>query len=105
MNYNTICVEVSPAAPRIVVSTNWASVPVGEQRLYVRRYGETDPFAYYPAIEANAVQTIFQVDELLFDKGPGRYEATLYVSTVAYSVFQLNYKAPNCLIGVENSNV
>lgn len=105
MKYSIQCVVVSPLNPRVVVLMDWESVPAGEHRLYVRRLGEVDAFAYYPALETNLSSSVFQVDELLFNKGSGKYEAVLMIAGVEYATLHLHYKTPNRLLGAENANV
>jgi hypothetical protein len=80
-------------------------VPEGEFRLYVRRLGENEEFAYYPAIQIAGGEITFQVDDLLFEKGTGRYEGRLVVNNQEYAKVQINYKASNTLVAVENRNV
>jgi hypothetical protein len=79
--------------------------PVGEYRLYVRRVGEVDDFAYYPAIEVKGGEAVFQLDDLLFIKGVGRYEGRLVVGLIQYAVVQIDYRATDTLVAVENPNV
>lgn len=103
---NIPCVQVTQQAPRIKLAMAWANgVPVGEVRLYVRRIGETDEFAYYPALEVTGGEVLFQVDALLFAKGVGRYEGRLVVSNVEYAKIQIDYRNTDKFVSVENVSV
>lgn len=103
---STPCVKLTQQSPRISVIMSWGGdQPEGEFRLYVRRMGEADDFAYYPAIEVKGGEAVFQLDELLFAKGIGRYEGRLLVGIVQYAIVQIDYRATNTLIAVENPNV
>lgn len=100
------CVVVTKLAPRIKLAMAWAQgVPAGEVRLYVRRIGETEEFAYYPALEVAGGESTFQVDALLFAKGAGRYEARLVVNGVEYTKIQIDYRNTDKFVSVENPSV
>lgn len=100
------CATVTQEAPRITVVMSWGSdIPQGEFRLYMRRLGEQDEFAYYPAIEVKGGEIIFQLDDLLFSKGIGRYEGRLVINDVEYARLQVDYRTSNTLVAVENKNV
>lgn len=100
------CVVVTQLAPRIKLAMAWATgVPDGELRLYVRRMGEVDEFAYYPALEVAGGEITFQVDSLLFYKGVGRYEGRLVVNNVEYAKIQIDYRNVDKFVSVENPNV
>lgn len=100
------CVVVTQLAPRIKLAMAWANgVPDGEVRLYVRRIGEVDEFAYYPALEVAGGELTFQVDNLLFAKGIGRYEARLVVSNIEYTKIQIDYRNTDKFVSVENPHV
>ncbi|MES2704848.1 MAG: hypothetical protein V4649_19590 [Bacteroidota bacterium] len=100
------CARVTQQLPRVSVTMSWGGPkPVGEYRLYVKRVGDIEEFAYYPAIEVKGGEAIFQLDDLLFVKGTGRYEGRLVVNTVTYATVQIEYRATNTLVSVENPNV
>ena len=100
------CAVVTQNAPRVYVTVRWdTSTPSGEARLYVKRYGETENFAYYPALEVAGGVITFQVDDLLFEKGTGRYEASLQINEVEYTKFQIDYRSNFKLLGVEKASV
>lgn len=100
------CARITQESPRIVVTMSWgADIPEGEFRLYVRRYGENEDFAYYPAIDIAGGEITFQLDNLLFDKGVGRYEGRLIINTEVYATLQIDYRNSNTLVSVENPNV
>lgn len=100
------CMRITQQAPRVTLTMSWGEAePIGEYRLYVKRVGDADDFAYYPAIEVKGGESTFQLDNLVFAKGVGRFEATLVISGVTYARVQLDYRATNTLVSVENPNV
>lgn len=107
MAFSTLpCTIVTQESPRVVVTMSWGGeMPEGEYRLYMRRVGETDEFAYYPAIQVAGGEITFQFDSLVFDKGTGRYEGRLVVNSVEYAKMQFDYQASNKIVCVENPNV
>ncbi len=107
MAFSTLpCAIITYESPRVTVTMTWGSiVPEGEYRLFMRRVGEIEEFAYYPAIQVAGGEITFQFDNLLFSKGTGRYEGRLVVNLQEYVRMQFDYQASNKLVSVENLNV
>ncbi len=100
------CAVVTQQSPRVTVTMSWGGAkPTGEYRLYMKRVGETDEFAYYPAIEVKGGEATFQFDNLLFAKGTGRFVGRLVIDEVDKATMHFDYRATDTLVNVENPNV
>lgn len=98
--------KVNRNSPRIYVTMQWAdSEPEGEITLWVKRVGDTEEFAYYPALEVWGGRVTFQFDELLFSKLPGRYVGRLLVAGNYKATVEIEYVSADKLLSVENANV
>jgi hypothetical protein len=91
--------------PRIYVNMQWAEEPAGVITLWVRRMGEPDEFAYYPALEVWGGRITFQFDELVFEKLPGRFKGRLLVAGIHKADIEFDYVSADKVLSVENTNV
>lgn len=91
--------------PRLYVNVEWAAEPEGEVSLWVRRVGDAEEFAYYPALEVWGGRVMFQFDELLFAKLPGRYVGRMLVAGNEVLTVEFDYVYADKLVSVENANV
>ena len=96
------CAKISRCAPRAVVNVNWGCEgPDGEIVMYVKRVGEPDEFAYYPALEVAGGKVVFQFDELLFSKPVGRFQGRILVAGALMGTVQLEYVSDKAIIDAE----
>lgn len=91
--------------PRITVTMQWAEQPEGEISLWMRRVGDPVEFAYYPALQVWGNQVMFQFDELLFVKQPGRYLGRLLLAGNHIADIEVQYEATTKVVDVESYNV
>lgn len=98
-------IRISKCAPRVTITMQWnCEEPVGDIALYMRRVGEPMEFAAYPPIQVNGGQMLFQFDDLLFSKEPGRYEGRLKVAGQEYTSIQFEYYNSYKLVSAENTS-
>lgn len=78
-------IQISRCAPRVKVTMGWGcDEPLGSITMYMKRVGEPAEFAAYPPISVEGSELLFQFDELLFSRLPGRYEGRLTVGAREY---------------------
>lgn len=97
-------IRISKCAPRVTVTMQWdcEGQPLGAIALYMRRVGEPMEFAAYPPIQVTGGQMLFQFDDLLFSKEPGRYEGRLKVAGQEYATIHFEYYNSYKLVSAEN---
>lgn len=96
-------VVISRCQPRAVVNMNWGcEEPEGQITLFVKRMGDEEEFAFYPALEVTGGRIVFQFDELLFARKPGRFEGRLLLAGNEQARVQLEYVDDRGLINAEN---
>jgi hypothetical protein len=91
--------------PRIYVNMVWAEEPEGEITLWIKRAGDDTEFAFYPALEVWGGRIMFQFDDLVFTKAPGRFIGRLLVAGNYKATIEFQYVSADKIVSVENTNV
>lgn len=96
---------ITKDSPSIYVYMEWAEPPEGEISLWMKRVGDVEEFAYYPALEVWGNRITFMFDELLLSKAPGRYVGRLLVAGVHKADVYVQYVSATKVLSAENTNV